>query len=299
MRRLVSVLLILFVAGCSAEKREVAERQPAMSRTSPVSLEANRGGAATDAVAANVPTGNAVAGQDRAVRPRVIRNARVELQVRNVSAAISGLELAAERLGGYSANSRRWSDGDMERATSTYRVPEARLSEFLKQARTLATRVRSEELSGDDVSQEYVDLSSQLKNLEATEVELRQLVTTIRVRSQKASEVLEVYRELVNIRGEIERARGRLQYLDQMTSFATVTIDVMPDAMMQPPVKSGWQPLGEIVEATRALTSTLQWLGSAAIWFFICVVPILLLIAGAIIIIRRVVMTLTRRPVAA
>lgn len=272
-RSRVALLLLCVLLSCKKEEKVAysAEAQDVSGAQRSAAMQSD-GATASTATAANAPTPGVSSPQ-----PKIIRNVRIELAVRNVADAAALLEANVEKFGGYSATSRRWSDGETTRANLTFRVPSARLSEFLKSVRATATHVRNEELSGEDVTQEYVDLGAQLKNLEATEVELRQLVSSVRARSQKASEVLEVYREMVSIRGEIEKARGRLQYLEQMTSYATVSVDLIPDAVAQAPVKSGWQPLGEIVEATRALSGTLQWLANVAIWFVIYVAPLLLL----------------------
>jgi hypothetical protein len=284
MRRAALFLLILFVC-CKKAEEPVSS---ADSTSTAVSVQEKRAIApASTAAAATTP------------KPRVIRTARMLLSVKNVAAAVAAIEHAAAQSNGYVAYSRRWSEGENERGTLTIRVPEARLDAFLEASRHTATRVQSEELSGDDVSQEFVDLSAQLKNLEVTEVELRQLVSSVRARTQKAADVLEVYRELVTIRGEIERVRGRLQYLEQMTSFATINIDLLPDAASQTAVKQGWQPRGEMIEASRALSATLQWMADVAIWFVIYLAPLLLILGGLVALLRRAATTLRTKKLAA
>src|SRR5256885_197831 len=89
-------------------------------------------------------------------------------------------------------------------------APGATDAAALAAIRKVATRVESETVSGDDVTQEFVDLESQVRNLEAAEIEMRQLMTTVRERTKKASDILEVYQELVQLRGQIETAKGRM-----------------------------------------------------------------------------------------
>jgi hypothetical protein len=124
------------------------------------------------------------------------------------------------------------------------------------------------------VTQDYVDLGAQLRNLEATEIELRALLVTIRQNAKKAAEVLEVHQQLVIIRGEIERTKGRLQHLRQAASLATIALDITPDAIAQPLVNAGWQPLVIVKDAGRALVVAVQHIATAAIWLLIYVVPV-------------------------
>ena len=81
----------------------------------------------------------------------------------------------------------------------------------------VAVEVRDEKVSGDDVTAEYVDLSSRLKNLEAAEEQLRDILA----RAEKTEDVLAVFNQLTAIRGEIEQVKGRMQYLSQSAALAT------------------------------------------------------------------------------
>ena len=68
----------------------------------------------------------------------------------------------------------------------------------------------------------------------------------------KAEDVLKVYQELTKVRGEIERVKGRMQYLGNLAALAIVTIELIPDILAKPVVEPGWRPLGDAQER-RAL----------------------------------------------
>ena len=82
----------------------------------------------------------------------------------------------------------------------------------------------AENIDSNDVTQEYVDLDSQVRNLEAAEVEMRQLMTTVRERMKKADDILQVYQHLTELRGQIEQAKGRMRYLSQMAALSTLKV---------------------------------------------------------------------------
>ncbi len=107
--------------------------------------------------------------------------------------------------------------------------------------------------------------------------------------------MLAVYRELTSIRGEIERVKGRMQYLSTMTSLATINVDLIPDVLAKPVVEPGWRPLATLKNAGRALVNTLKGLVDVLIWFVVVIVPVLILIAIPIVLLVLLIRWLRRR----
>ncbi|HJQ38142.1 MAG TPA: DUF4349 domain-containing protein [Thermoanaerobaculia bacterium] len=211
-----------------------------------------------------------------AAMPRmIIRTANVKILVDDTAKAVDAVTRAVEGVGGYVSGSHIWRDGELLRATLTLRMPSDKLTSTLAAIRGLAKRVENETISSEDASQEYVDLESQLRNLEATEIELRELMTTIRKNAKKAQEVLEMHQQLNAIRSQIEQIKGRMRYLSQVAAMSTVTLEVAPDLIQQPVVEPGWQPVVIVKDASRALVGVLQSIATTAIWFVIYVLPIL------------------------
>src|SRR5262249_32708522 len=138
--------------------------------------------------------------------------------------------------------------------------------------------VSNEGITGQDVSEEYADLGAQLTNLHAAETELRQLLTTVRERTQKAADVLEVYKELSRTRGEIDRLQGRVDYLKQMTAMSTINVELTPDQLSQPLLESSWRPYAIAKAAGRSLVSTLKGLGTVLIWLVVYGVPLIVVL---------------------
>jgi hypothetical protein len=110
---------------------------------------------------------------------------------------------------------------------------------------------------------------------------MRQLMTTVRERSKKADDILDVYAKLTELRGQIEQAKGRMRYLSQMADYSTINVELVPDAAAKAVVEPGWQPMAVLKDAERALVSTLQVTANAAIWVLIYFIPILALLLGA------------------
>jgi hypothetical protein len=271
------MLLVFVLAACQRREARIQAMQSAATDTAVRDAKAVQGALSASPpppppergkIASNVPL-------DR----MIIRNATIGLIVRDTAKAIAEITAAVESSGGYVSASNIWRESDVLRGKVTLRVPNARLSTSMAAIRATAVRVQAETVTSDEVTQEYVDLASQLRNYEATEEELRQLLTTVRERAKRAADILEVHQELMGIRGQIEQAKGRMRYLEQMTAFATITVDLVPDAVATPAIEPGWQPLAIVKEATRSLTNAGKSVVTAAIWLAIYVLPMLIALA--------------------
>ncbi len=209
----------------------------------------------------------------------IIWTGDISLVVKDAGESLEQVEAIAKDLGGYVVNSSSWYQEQQLRARLTIRVPAGEFDTALVRLKDLAITVESRNVSTQDVSEEYTDLDSRLRNLEATETELLELLTEVRERTGKAEDVLAVHRELSNIRGQIEQVKGRMQYLEKMTAMATINVELIPDVLARPIVVAGWQPSGTAANALRTLVRTLQFIVDAALWLVIYVLPTLVVIA--------------------
>ncbi len=269
MRKLIPMFVILAFLGCKRERAGFAPPEIVDVRSAPPANE----------IKSVLPPPQRM----------IIRTANVSVIVGDTAAAVEKLTAAAESAGGYVSDSKIWRDGQLLRATVSLRVPAHKLSATLTAVRALAIRVQSETLNSEEVTQEYIDLESQLRNLEATENELRELMKVVRERSRKASEVLQMHQQMMSIRSEIERTKGRMRYLSQLSAMATLQVELIPDAIAKPIVEPGWQPIVVMKNASRALVEALQALANVAIWFVIYVLPMMLLIGVALLALRRAI----------
>jgi len=210
-------------------------------------------------------------------QPRlIIRTADLTLVVKDTQEALDALTRLAGEFGGFvvSSSASRVAENALE-GSITLRVEAARFDQALARIRALAREVRSESVRGEDVTAEYVDLDARLRNLEAAEAQLQQILK----QATSTEDVLAVYRELTNLRSQIEQVKGRMKYLSQSAALATITVTLIPDALAQPIQVGGWQPAGVIRDALQALISALQGLATLLIWLVVVVAPVLAIIA--------------------
>ena len=113
-----------------------------------------------------------------------------------------------------------------------------------------------------DITEEYVDLNSRLRNAEATEGQY----LTLLARAEEVEDILQIYEALSRIRYEIEQIKGRLQYLEQISAMSLISINLEPAISLGPLVPPGWSANETLNSAIRGLTSFGQGLGTAFIW---------------------------------
>lgn len=268
MKKLIIVFLIV-LAACKAEKR-VASAESASLHLADTSASKS-GNAAQSFVSTGAQAAQAA---PLPATRMIVRSANMRVVVDDTARTVDAVTKAVEAMGGFVAASNVWQQGELLRATLTLRVPSDKLTPALAAIRGVSKRVEKETLSSEDVSEQYVDLDARVRNLEATEEELRQLLVVARQNSKKATEVLEVHQQLTLIRGEIEQAKGRMRYLSQIAAMSSIALDVVPDAIAQPVVEAGWRPLVIAKNAVRALVGALQSIATVAIWFAIYIVPL-------------------------
>jgi hypothetical protein len=274
---------LLVVLSCKAERGPL--RQVAANPQAQVAESAER---APQAPAASQPAQTQTRVQSQAQTRMIIRDAKMSLVVRDAVDVLQRVTVLVDAKGGYVAESREWKEGEQVRASATLRVPATQLMPILAAIRGLAIRVESENVTAQDVSQEYSDLGAQLRNLQAAETELRELLKTVRERTQKASEIMEIYTEITKVRGEIDRIQGRIQYLSQMTSLSTITLELIPDVLAAPVVEPGWQPVATVKNASRSLLNSLKGVVDVLIWVVLYILPLGLIFVAFALIIRAV-----------
>lgn len=204
----------------------------------------------------------------------IIRNADMAIVVDDAEAAIDAIDQLAARAEGWVVSSNVWEAEGVKRGSITVRVAADRLDAFLNEIDRLANEVTQQSISGEDVTEEFVDLEARLRNLQATATRVRSFLDE----AQDVEEALAVNAELSRLEQEIERISGRMQYLRQSARFSQVSIQVTPDALARPMTIGRWQPQGTAQTAIEALIKTLQWVADVLIFVVLYLVPMGLVI---------------------
>jgi len=277
---LIAVTAVLAaVVGCAAPRPEVIEKEVVVERPVVETVVVEREVAAYAPSPPGIPREAASLGLEPAEDRMIIWTGDVSLIVKDAEDSLEKVEAIAKDLGGYVVNSSSWYQEEQLRARLTIRVPAGEFDAAMARLKDLAIKVENRNVSTQDVTEEYTDLDARLRNLEATESELLELLTEVRERTSKAEDILAVHREITSIRSQIEQLKGRMQYLEKMTAMATINVELIPDVLAKPIVVAGWRPAGTAANALRTLVKTLQFIVDAALWLIIYVLPTLVVIA--------------------
>lgn len=208
----------------------------------------------------------------------VIQESWVSLLTKNVKETVDKILDYAKSSGGYMVNSSTNNADESPSATVVIRVPESKLRPTLDFLRGIAIKVVSENLTGEDVTDQYVDIEARLSTLNKTKLKFEEILD----KAVKVEDILTVQREIINLQSQIDSLKGQQQYLEKSAQMAKITIYLSTDEIALPyaPTET-WRPNIIFKLAIRSLIGNLRSLGSALIWMLVYAViwvPLLLLV---------------------
>jgi hypothetical protein len=279
MQKAVGIFIVaafLFVgcaAGSSMPMMESAQNDKAVTDYAPEAEE----------VAPAAPQESPAGGGDYALSEQeiaeaarmIIYNGDLSMVVKDVEETQAAVVDLVEDADGYMVSSGSYAYGDgLRRASLRVRVPAEQFNDVMDALRELALDIEQDSISSQDVTQEYVDLESRLKALEAKADRLEELMD----QAEDTEAVLAVYEELSETQVRIEETKGRMRYLERSAAMATINVELTPDEALKPVEVAGWRPQGTVKRAVEALIEIFQFLVDALIWVVLVVVPVLLFI---------------------
>lgn len=295
--KLVASLLVILVLTAACAPRVAHYATPSVSMTEEVLV------AATVEVPAEVPSqatpmpvadagyaGSALPDAPARYDRMVIKNAELALLVADTDIAIDRLTQIVGDTGGYIISSRmrfkEWLGVNYKYASITIGVPAEQFEAAMRRLRGIAVRVMDENASGQDVTDEYVDLQSRLGNLEAT----RDRIRTFLDQAQTVDEALRVNEQLAAVEAQIEQVKGRMVYLRERSAYSTITVQLdpelppVPEATPVPPPT--WSPADTARQASQTLTTIVRALAKGVIWVTIVLGPFAALVVGVWLVVR-------------
>ena len=212
---------------------------------------------------------------------KTITTVDMTIQVSDAAEGVDSISKMAVASGGYvSSSSIRDSYYDSHEGKEGYitvRVPESEYSSFLENVGELG-EVTRESVSAQDVTEEYIDVSARLDNLERQEARLQEILNM----TETVEDVLAVEKELERVRGEIESLTGRLNYLDDRIEFSTINIRVTEPR----PITRSWGIRDAISESVNGFISMVNAL-IILVGYLLPLVIVLIFFGGTGLLIRR------------
>jgi len=171
---------------------------------------------------------DAIASSAEAADRKIIRNANLTMEVNSTTEAQQRVTSIAESHGGFvvTSESKQREDADPAKRTLdiklVVRIPATQFGVALDEIRKLANNLREENVTGQDVTEEFIDLEARIKTQRALELQFLEIMKQAR----KVEDALEVQRQIADVRTDIEKLEGRKRFLENRASLSTITINI-------------------------------------------------------------------------
>lgn len=157
------------------------------------------------------------------------------------------------------------------------RIPQKYFQSFLHDAEGQAVEVIQRNITGQDVTEEYVDLESRLKSKKVVEERL----LTFMKKANKTEDLLKISADLASVQEEIETIEGKLKFLENQTAFSTVNIMLHEYKVVVPNIDKDnlntWEKTKkQFMKSINTLIAVVSWL----VVFVIGNFPILIIISA-------------------
>ena len=192
--QVVAIALVFAISlglfGCGGSARNESARPPA----APTSMKQ---------AAPPVPAGGTLDVKQPAANRKVIETAQVTLESRDLPATETKVfDLLAKRQGKVDSSNVTLDGNGRRNGSYTLRIPAGQLREYVNELATLPdVVVRQRSISAQDVTEEFIDISARLENMQRHEVRLREILA----KANTVEEILKVEKELATARGQIAR----------------------------------------------------------------------------------------------
>jgi len=210
----------------------------------------------------------------------IVRTGTLELEVASLASSVAAAGSVVSAAGGYVSGSDEAAAGDKASASVSYRIPASAWDATLDGIRRVATAVRHQQVTSEEVSGQVVDLGARILNLRATEAALQ----AIMARTTKIADVLDVQKQLTDTRGEIERLVADKTHLEGQAAFGSLKVTFqLPTPPAVVTAQKGWDPAADIDRASGKLIAISQRATSVGICLAIVGLP--LLVSGGLMLI--------------
>jgi hypothetical protein len=229
-----------------------------------------------------------------AVDRKIIRDANLTLEVASPGDAQRKITSIAESAGGFvvTSEAKRHENADSSRqgleVTLVVRVPALQFGSVMDQIRAIGPPGDQEKITGQDVTEEFIDLEARIKTQKALEEQFLEIMK----RANKVEDALEVQRQIAEVRTEIEKLEGRKRFLGNRASLSTITVTLHePSAIVVSSSSFG----RSIKEAVRDAVDVASAIVLFLIRFVIVMIPIFILIILPGWVLARFVLRRTRK----
>ena len=210
---------------------------------------------------------------------KIVMTGSITMEVSDISKSQADISNIAGQYKGYVVSSNLRADQDDPSGYISIRIPAGSFNDIMQKLRALALKVTYENTNSQDVTEQYMDLDAQLKNYQATEAQYLELLK----KADNVKDILDVQRELSNVRGDIERIKGRMQYLERTSDMSLIEVTLKKS---KPLGESTWDVAGIFKSAVDGLIVLGKVILGILIWLLVFS-PLWIIVLVIIFLVRR------------
>jgi len=195
---------------------------------------------------------------------KIVYNAWISLEVKNVDAAITQLENVAKEFSGYPSSISVSKGEKIKTGSITLKVPQTRFFDAIIRVEQIG-QVKNKNVNSEDVTQQYIDLTARLENAQREEKILVDLMN----KATDVKDMLEIETELARVRGQIESYTGQLNFLENRIDYSSITVELSEPSPPLPLPEVNWYSLVII-----GLSWLLLMVQGLVILLFAAIVPV-------------------------
>ena len=156
----------------------------------------------------------------------LLRQAHCRIEVENLDHELNRIQFLVSTNQGYVSDLNIENSYWRRDATFNLRVPSKHFQSTLDSIKSFAKKVEYQRISTQDVTEEYVDISSRLE----TKKEVRdRYIDILRNKAKTVEEILMAEEKIRHLQEEIESREGRLRYLRDRSSMSTITLELFQE----------------------------------------------------------------------
>ncbi|WP_216827753.1 DUF4349 domain-containing protein [Alkalihalobacterium elongatum] len=164
----------------------------------------------------------------------VIYNAHLSIEVNDYHQSEAAIQERVKKLGGFVIESSVYRSGEQQiHGNLIVKVPQKHFQAFLTEVESTSVKVIDRMISGNDVTEEYVDLESRLRSKRVVEKRLLAFMED----AENTEDLLKISSDLAKVQEEIEQILGRMNYLEKNVEFSTVTIYLQENKVNVPSIQ--------------------------------------------------------------
>ena len=236
---------------------------------------------------------NAANEASQAIERKIIRNANLTVEVTSPIEGQRQISSIAESHGGFVVTSemtQQTSEDNSKPSVSVnlvVRVPATQFDSVVQELRAAGSRVLQEKRTGQDVTEEFIDLEARIKNQTALETQFLEIMK----RAGKVEEALEVQRQLAEVRTEIEKHEGRKRFLENQASLSTINVTLQTPTQIVNAVGFWYNVKSAFADGVDVAAAIILFLIRA----IIALLPILIFVLLPVVLIAKLIIGRWRR----